>query len=112
MNEGGKFENLTTDEVCEMCHNDVYVQLLGTVRVGSQTYERGVAPCKWCEMGERAYKHLKRGASPATRELWDSYTLDDVDYAQPANAEVLPIDQQRAALRLARDTMAAARRVP
>jgi hypothetical protein len=113
MDAAGKFENLKGGgEVCEMCHNEVYVQLLGTVRVGNQTYERGAAPCKWCQLGLRAYTRLIRGASPATKELWDSYGLDDVEYAYPADAAVLPVADQRAALKLARETMASARRVP
>lgn len=95
-----------------MCHNEVYVQLLGSVRIGSQTYERGTAPCKWCQLGLRAYTRLARTASPATKEIWEAYTLDDVDYAYPSTAKVLPVADQRTALKLARETMASARRVP
>lgn len=40
-----------TDEWCDACGNSGWVELAGTTRVHGVTYSRGMAPCKWCELG-------------------------------------------------------------
>lgn len=65
-----KVLNLSTDEECGMCGDDGWCVLKGTVRVRGVTYERGNAPCRWCERGARAYAR-----NPGTESEYDA---DDV----------------------------------
>jgi hypothetical protein len=45
-----KIKNVTGRDHCAACI-DGWVELAGTVTIGDQTYTRGMAPCKWCELG-------------------------------------------------------------
>lgn len=46
-----KQRNQTGREHCGACDDTGWVELAGTVTVGQTTYTRGMAPCKWCELG-------------------------------------------------------------
>jgi len=52
-----KIRNTTGRGYCAACGNDGWVELAGTVTVGRTIYSRGMAPCKWCEMGDRRFQH-------------------------------------------------------
>jgi hypothetical protein len=46
---------------CSMCGNTGWVELAGTVRALGVTYSRGMAPCRWCQLG---VKRFERATSP------------------------------------------------
>lgn len=62
--------------ICAICLDDGLVTLLGTERTGNgPTYERGCAPCQWCQLGYRLLHVLRsRGEHPLAE-----YRLDDID---------------------------------
>jgi hypothetical protein len=51
-----KARNRTLDESCIYCDDTGWVELMGTIRTLGVVYERGAAPCKWCEQGEVAFR--------------------------------------------------------
>ena len=49
------------DAYCFRCGNLGWVELAGTLTRHGVTYDRGMAPCKWCELGQ---KRFQRAISP------------------------------------------------
>ena len=46
--------NVTGTDTCPWCGNSGWVALKGTTRTGrGPRYERGCAPCRWCELGKK-----------------------------------------------------------
>lgn len=67
-----------TETNCDYCQDAGMVILEG--RAGPRTpngtlrYERGAAPCRWCDTGTNTYAHLRKlGQQPA-----DNYTVKDL----------------------------------
>lgn len=70
-----KAANLSGSAVCLICENDGYVELKGTRRVLGIDYPRGMAPCKWCELGARNFERLSaKGKRPES-----DFDIEDVD---------------------------------
>lgn len=61
--------------ICTICLDDGVVALLGTQREGrGPTYDRGCAPCLWCQMGSRRTEVWKA----ANEKPLTDYTLEDI----------------------------------
>lgn len=55
---------------CRMCGNTGWCELGGTVVQLGVTYSRGVAPCRWCQLGVKRFERARTGPrpwSPASR---------------------------------------------
>lgn len=50
-----KTRNVTGREHCDWCI-DGWCELAGTIQVGQTTYSRGMAPCRWCELGIKRFE--------------------------------------------------------
>lgn len=64
-----KNRNITGNEHCGSCI-DGWVELAGTTKIGQTTYDRGRAPCHWCEQGLARFQRHP--------ELESSYTGGDI----------------------------------
>lgn len=79
------------EELCTICLNDGWVNLIGTVREGhGPVYEKGVTACRWCRVGYRLF-HVRQAEGETLLEV---YELDDIE--RPAGK----IDWKDAAERL------------
>lgn len=75
--------NADTDEAwCPDCGNSGWVELAGTTTQHGITYSRGMAPCKWCELGRRRYEAATRKSTKGDpHRPWrplEDFTRDDV----------------------------------
>lgn len=77
--------------ICKVCLDDGIVTLLGTVRSGNgPVYERGCAPCRWCQQG---YRRAEVWRQASEHPLTD-YELSDIEPA------VMPVNWKDPAERL------------
>jgi hypothetical protein len=66
-----KVRNVTSHEHCAACI-DGWVALKGTITVAGTTYDRGRAPCRWCEQGVariQRHPHLETNFTGADVDL-------------------------------------------
>lgn len=76
-----KTKNVSAAEHCAACV-DGWVELAGTTTIGGETYTHGMAPCKWCELGDRRYIHATDPAKPGGR--WEPQSdFDGGDIVTP-----------------------------
>lgn len=94
--------NQSQGEACPLCLNDGWVLLAGSSRRGNgPVYERGCAPCRWCEEGRRRYDWMKAQHV----RVDDSYQMEDV--VVPTREPETPGEKRAAkeAFRAAREVM-------
>ena len=77
--------NLTGHEYCAACGDDGWVELVGTVTIAGTTYSRGMAPCKWCEVGQARYQHAL--SPPRNGRRW-------IPESQFDGTDILPVGER------------------
>lgn len=95
-------QNVDADQACPICGDDGWVELRGTVHQHGVEYERGMAPCNYCQRGARNAERQDRRGSRGYVPLERAYEMKELMPPIPHHeggapfAEYLGTDQGRA----------------